>query len=45
MSVLEIVILSLIGLGLAIWATILIVKGVQRKRKPKQDEENEEIRE
>ena len=45
MSILEIVLMVLIGLGVVIWAIILIVKTINRKKKPeKEDVEEIEIK-
>lgn len=41
MSILEIVLMVLMGLGVGIWATVIIVKHVKKKKNPKKDEEEE----
>ena len=51
MSILEIVLMVMIGVGTAVWCAIMIIKCVRRKRnikvakKVEQDESSEEIRE
>lgn len=41
MSILEIVLMVAMGLGVGIWATVIIVKHVKKKKNPKKDEDDE----
>ena len=41
MSILEIVLMVAMGIGVAIWATVIIVKHVKKKKNPKKEEDDE----